>query len=193
MIIGIQGGAGSFNEEAITAYITRNPYPETPDVQYLYTTEAVFAALARGDIQLGQFALLNGVGGLVQESLEVIARYSFQVVDTINIAITHHLMRRKDVSEITSIMAHPQVFQQCAGSLARSFGHLALVEGRGDLIDTARAAEQLAAGILPLSTAILGPRTLAARYNFDIIAHDLQDSAHNVTTFVVIKSAKLGH
>ncbi len=83
-------------------------------------------------------------------------------------------------------MAHPQVFKQCEQTLRATYSHLTLMSGEGDLVDTAKAAEELAKGNLPSTTAILGPKTLADHYHFDIIAKDLQDKKDNLTRFLVV-------
>lgn len=58
LIIGIQGGRGSFNEEAA---LTHLPQIITADyeLRYLYTTPNVFEALDKGEIDRGQFAIFN--------------------------------------------------------------------------------------------------------------------------------------
>jgi prephenate dehydratase len=55
------------------------------------------------------------------------------------------------------------------------------------MVDTAKAAEQLSLGKLSKSIAILGPKNLSDRYNFDIIAENLQDKKDNLTRFLLVK------
>jgi prephenate dehydratase len=182
---GIQGCPGSFNEEAALLYLKQNNSIAT--IVYLFTTDAVFESLKKKEIDLGQFALLNGVGGIVDESIEAIAKNIFEVVDTVNLTITHHMMKRKDSKGITFLMAHPQVFKQCKQTLIKDYPDIKLLEGRGDLIDTARAARALSEKELEENIGILGPKELSKIYDLEIIASNLQDSEHNVTTFIVIK------
>jgi prephenate dehydratase len=182
---GIQGGVGSFNEEAALEY--QKCINEELKIVYLYTTEHVFEALSIGKIDLGQFALINGVGGIVAESLESVAKHTFEVITTINLTITHHIMKRKDADNISKLMAHSQVFKQCKHTLVEKYPDLELIEGKGDLMDTARAAEALANGEIDKNIGIIGPASLARLHDFEFVAHDLQDSKHNITTFVVVK------
>lgn len=186
MKIGIQGGKGSFNEEAIRKLMAENEVYKGAQIIYLYTTENVFRALKNKEIDFGVFALLNGVGGLVEESLEAISKNNFEVVSTINLPIQHFLMKRKDVQIIDSVMAHPQVFKQCKNNMKIKFSNLMQIEGGGELVDTANAAKFLAEGKISEKTAILGPKILADIYNFDVVAENMQDSKYNVTTFVLI-------
>ena len=150
---GIQGGIGSFNEEAIRHYLKDAP-PHEYKIRYLFTSENVMHALHAGEIDRGQFAIHNSLGGMVGESIHAMAAYKFKIVEEFAIKISHALMIRKDVElgEIDTIMAHPQVFAQCKNNLKVKYPALKLVSGEGDLIDHAVVAKELAAGNLPHST-----------------------------------------
>lgn len=185
MIYGIQGGKGSFNEEALSKYL-RNSNINSVQVNYLYTTEKVLRALDSKDIDFGLFAIQNSVGGLVEESIYAMSGHTFEIVEKISIPIRHFLMKRKDTESVHSIMAHPQVLKQCKSTLSDKYSHLKLTSGDGDLLDTAKAAEALTHGDLPENIAILGPKGLSELYNLDIIAENLQDDKTNITDFLLV-------
>ncbi len=184
---GIQGGMGSFNEEALMSYVTKHTI-KNYKTAYLYTSEKVLKHLYEGDIDFGLFAIANATGGLVEESIQAMAKYQFAIKEDFTILIRHFLMKRKDVQtqDITTIMAHPQVFKQCEQTLQERYPYLTLQSGEGDLVDTAAAAAELAKGNLSPTTAILGPKTLAEHFDFDIIAEELQDKKDNLTRFLVV-------
>lgn len=184
---GIQGGVGSFNEEALTAYLTMHNIKHYK-TEYLYTSEKVLKNLHEGTIDFGIFAISNSTGGLVEESIQAMAKYRFSIVEDFTILIRHFLMKRKDATteEIRTIMAHPQVFKQCEHTLKQTYPYLKLISGEGDLVDTAKAAEELAKGTLPKNTAILGPKILAEHFKFDSIAEELQDNKDNLTRFLLV-------
>jgi prephenate dehydratase len=98
-------------------------------------------------------------------------------------------MKRKDVEldKIRSIMAHPQVLKQCQKTLKIKYACQNLISGKGDLIDTAKAAWALANGKIASNTFILGPKNLAKLYDLEIVAGNLQDSQENWTTFFLVK------
>ncbi len=84
-------------------------------------------------------------------------------------------------------MGHSQNFKQCKDNLEKRYHHLRQETGKGDLVDTAKAASYLAAGKLPKTTAILGPKVLASLYGFDIVDADLQDlGENNITNFLLV-------
>lgn len=184
---GIQGGRGSFNEEVVTNYLEKKKISKCK-IKYLYTSERVLRNLHEGNIDFGLFAIYNATGGMVGESINAMAKYKFRIIDEPEILVRHFLMKRKEVpfEKITTIMAHPQNFSQCKSTLSRKYPHLKLKSGKRDLVDTAKAASFLAAGKLPGSTAILGPRILSTQYGFTIIDEDLQDIKDNITGFLLV-------
>jgi prephenate dehydrogenase len=188
LTIGIQGGKGSFNDEAVQYYLKHSDIGDA-DIRYLYTSERVLAALHAGEIDRGLFAIHNSVGGMVGESVEAMARYKFSIVEEFAIIIAHALMIRDDAKyeEITSVMAHPQVFAQCKSTLARKYPHLELTSGKGELIDHANVAKQLGAHKLPKNVATMGSKVLADLYGLKIVEDNLQDAKENYTSFLMIK------
>lgn len=188
MIFWIQWGRWSFNEQALQQYAHEHEIFGY-ETKYLYTTHTVMEAVVHGEVDFWVFAMVNSKGGLVQESLDAIGKYSFEVVADVNLAIKHVLMCRKDIPryEVTTIMAHPQVFSQCQDTLRRHYMRYELVSGEGDLIDTAKVAESLADGTLDNHIAVLGSRFLADLYDLQIMAENLQDRDDNMTRFLVVR------
>lgn len=188
LTIGIQGGKGSFNDEAVQYYVKRARLASY-DVKYLYTSERVLAALHSGEIDRGLFAIHNSVGGMVGESVEAMARYKFSIVEEFAIIIAHALMIRDDASygDISSVMAHPQVFAQCKSTLAQKYPDLELTSGKGELIDHANVARQLGLHKLPKHVGTMGSKVLAELYGLKIVEDNLQDAAENYTSFLMVR------
>ncbi len=188
IIFGIQGGKGSFNEEAILFHVKKHGIKKY-QIKYLYTSEKVLKNLHEGSIDFGLFAIQNSVGGVVEESTHAMAKYRFKIVEEFQILIRHSLMKRKDskVDEIKIIMAHSQNFRQCKDNLAKRYSQLKQLSGQGDQLDTAKCAEDLSKGKLNKNIAILGPKILSKIYNLDIIEENLQDCQDNLTTFFLVE------
>ncbi len=188
MIYGIQWGRGSFNEQALHQYTQENNIIGY-EVDYLYTTHRVMEAVIHHEVDFGVFAMVNSKWWLVQESLDAIGKYNFSVVWDVNLAIKHVLMCRKDIAryEVTTIMAHPQVFSQCQDTLKRHYQRYELVSWEWDLIDTAKVAEALSSWQLDAHIAVLWSRYLAELYDLQIIAENLQDRDDNMTRFLVVR------
>ncbi|MBU0999782.1 prephenate dehydrogenase/arogenate dehydrogenase family protein [Patescibacteria group bacterium] len=184
---GIQGGKGSFNEEALLHYLKKEGIKKYR-IKYLYTSENVLRALHKGDIDRGQFAIHNSVGGIVDESIEAMANYKFKIIEEFAIKISHALMTGKNVkfSEITTIMTHPQVLAQCKDTLLKKYPGLKQVSGKKELIDHAMVAKYLSENKLPKHIATMGSKILANLYDLQIIEDDLQDAKENYTSFLQI-------
>jgi prephenate dehydrogenase len=185
--IGIQGGKGSFNEEAIQYYLHRNNIDKYK-IEYLHTSKNVLRALHVGDVDQGLFAIHNSTGGIVMESVVAMAQYKFSIIEEFAITISHALMIRKDANlkEITEIMSHPQVFAQCKRMLKQKYPNLKQVSGDAELIDHALVAKQLSEGKLPKNIATMGSKILAELYNLDIVEDNLQDLKENYTSFLLV-------
>ena len=188
LTFGIQGGKGSFNEEAVMYYVNRSGI-KNYKIKYLFTSNSVLRSLSLGEIDQGQFAIHNSTGGLVGESIEAMAAYKFKIVDQFSIKISHSLMIRQDaeLADIKEIMAHPQVFAQCKNSLEEKYPGLKKISGEGKMIDHALVAKELGGLKLPKNIATMGSKVLADIYNLKIVEEDLQDVKDNYTTFLQVR------
>lgn len=187
LTIGIQGGRGSFNEEAIRYWLKRSGITKYR-IRYLYTSKRVLSALHEGKIDRGQFAIHNSVGGIVEESITAMSDYTYKIIEEFAIKISHALMMRDDAKyeQLTTIMAHPQVFAQCRKTLPIKYPQLNITSGKGDLIDHANVARKLGAHKLPKHIGVMGSKVLAEMYNLTIIEDNLQDANENFTSFLVV-------
>lgn len=185
--IGIQGGKGSFNEEAIQYYLNREGITNYK-IAYLYTSENVLSSLQRGEIDRGQFAIHNSIGGIVKESIEAMAKYKFSIIEEFAIKISHALMIRNDanINEVDTIMSHPQVFAQCKKTLSEKYPRLRQISGEGELIDHAMVAEYMSKKKFPKHIATMGSKMLATLYNISIVEENLQDAKENFTSFLLV-------
>lgn len=144
-------------------------------------------ALNNSIIDVGQFAIQNSIGGIVNESVEAMSKYIFKIVDQFSIEIAHALMIRSDtdISEIDTIMTHPQVLSQCKNNLDEKYPLINRVSGVGDLVDHSNVAKRLSKNMLPKNIATMGSNILANIYNLKIIEDNLQDRKDNFTTFLI--------
>lgn len=186
--IGIQGGRGSFNEEAINYYLKRNNITNYK-IEYLHTSLNVLRALHEGTIDQGQFAIHNSIGGIVHESIEAMAKYKFTILEQYAIKIAHAMMIREDAAlkDITTIMTHPQVLAQCKNTLLQKYPNLKQTSGEGELIDHALVARQLSEKKLPKEIAVMGSKVLSELYGLKIVETDLQDLKENYTSFLLVE------
>ena len=186
---GIQGGAGSFNDQAISEYLSKNNIINAK-IKYLHTTKRVLDDLEKDKINYGLFAVSNSKGGIVEESIYEIGKHKFRVVGIVNIAIQHFMMVKSGtkISQIKKIYAHPQVFCQCVQTLKKKYPNIELLSGEGDVIDNAKTAEYLRDGKWGNGTAVMGSKKLAEIYNLEIVDSNLQDDPSNTTNFLLVEN-----
>lgn len=189
---GIQGGRGSFNEQALCGFLgTQGIDPSSVAIEYLFTTERVLQALKDGNIEIGQFAVHNTINGPVQRSIDAMEEFQFpqhfREIARHSLAISHSLMIHLSVqlSEIKAIISHPTVFIQCANNLRQRYPNLTQINGEGALEDPARAAEAIVSGELPRTYATLSSKRIAEIFGLKVVDHNLQDHNPNVSTFVL--------
>lgn len=187
VVIGIQGGPGSFNEEAAHWYAKGHRIP-LYSLKYLYTTDRVLSSVDEDGVDFGVFAIQNSIGGMVDESIFAMSKYLFDIKDQFEIIVNHCLLSKPGIKleEITTIMSHPQALAQCKATLAIQYPDIKLVSGEGDLIDQATAAKALSLGELPDSTAVLASVAAAELYGLDVLDRGLQDRVDNYTTFLFV-------
>lgn len=187
--IGIQGGKGSYNEEACKYYCKVHDIKDY-EIQYLYTTEKVLEQLHLGNIDYAQFAIENPQGGVVKESIDALTKYTCIVIDQFKYPISHCLLIHKDVAktDIDTIMTHPQILKQCEKTLKEKYPEIRLKVGKGDLIDQAKVAEEISKGKLGFDTGTIGSKVIADIYsNLKVAEEGLQDLEDNYTTFIFCK------
>ena len=189
---GIQGGRGSFNDQAFARYCARCAIDTaTIAIDYLYTTENVLAALREGRIDAGQWAVANSIDGPVKRSVAAMETADFarhcREIARYTLPISHCLMLHPAASPatITTIISHPTVFAQCAENLRTRFPQLHCQPGEGELEDPARVGQAIMDGTLPPAVATLSSPRIAEIYGLRIAAENLQDRPPNETTFIL--------
>ena len=181
MKIGVMGAKGSFSEEAGRAYAHKTGLKKFT-LDYLVTAENVLTSLEEGKIDLGIFPIENSNGGIVLEAVYAMAKHNFSIKKLFEIDVHHCLLVKKGVTadKIKTITSHDQAIKQCRMYLKRVWPNVKIKE----YSDTAKAAEDLAKGKLPASTAVIASRAAAQVYKLDILEESIQDLKFNYTNFV---------
>src|SRR6056297_1532808 len=182
MKIGIMGATGSFSEQAAELYLRNNAAIQAT-LEPLVSAEVVLTAVEEGSVEKGIFAIENSNGGIVIEAVHAMAAHRFTIEQMFELDVHHMLLVKNGVtaSSITAISSHEQALKQCRMYLKRVWPDADITP----YVDTAKAAEDLAAGTLPDTTAVIAPRRCAELYGLSILEESIQDLKFNYTTFVV--------
>lgn len=185
--IGVMGAKGSFSEEAGRTYAQKAGIKKIT-LDYLINAENVLSALEEGGIDIGIFPIENSNGGIVLEAVHAMAKHNFSIKKIFEIDVHHNLLVRHGVTaeKVKMITSHDQAIKQCRMYLRRMWPKAKIKE----YADTAKAAEDLASGKLPASTAVIASRAAATVYKLDILQESIQDLKFNYTSFVAAERAK---
>ena len=185
--IGIQGGEGSFSEQAALRFLEKNNLKDF-QVKYLISSESVLKEVENSKVNYGIFAMENAQGGVVIESVEALANYRCKIVDMFQIPIVQNLIGTKgiDISDITQIHSHQQALRQCKNYLSENFWSKPLIEED----DTAEAARRLSEEKLPRTAAVIANKSCAKIYGLNILKESIHDLKHNLTLFIGIRKWK---
>ena len=187
MKIGVMGAKGSFSEEAGRVYAKKYGNFKKFEIAYLISAENVLSALEKGEIDLGVFPIENSNGGIVLEAVHAMSKHNFHIKKMFEIDVHHNLLVKNGTKadSIKKIVSHDQAIKQCRMYLKRIWPKVKV----GEYSDTARAAEDLASGKLPKTTAVIASRNAATTYKLKILDESIQDLKFNYTVFVAATRA----
>ena len=186
-IVGVSGDIGSFSEKAASGWIAENEVRDTK-LEYLIEIENVLAALTKGSIGVGVFPIFNNSIGIIDPAIEAMSKYNFTIVDKIPLLVEHCLLVRTGVSkeQIDTITSQQPAIDQCERRLHRYWRHTKI----DPYADTAKAARDLAEGVLPETTAVIGSLKNSKVYGLDVLERPFQDDAENMTVFLVARQRR---
>ena len=185
--IGIQGGKGSFSEQAAHKF-SHNHGLEGAKIIYQISSESVLMGIESGATDYGIFALENAQGGVVIESVEALAKHRCEILEMFHIPVDQILLglAGTHVGDVTEIHSHQQALRQCKDYLSDHFWTRPLIEED----DTAEAARRLSEGKLPKTAGVIANKACAELYDLEVLQESIHDLKHNLTLFLGVK--KLG-
>jgi len=183
--IGIQGGKGSFNEQAALRLIEKHKLENNSQIEFLISSEAVLKAVETNAVDIGLFAMENAQGGVVIESVKALAKYRCHIIDMFHIEIQQNLLALPgtQVKDIKAIYSHQQALRQCRNYLSENFWGVELIEAD----DTAESARRLAASELQKNSAVIANKACVELYGLELIEADIHDLKKNFTLFIAVE------
>ncbi len=182
--IGIQGGKGSFSEQAATQFASNHGIDDF-NIIYQISSESVLNGLESDQTDYGVIAMENAQGGVVIESVEALARYRCSIIEMFHIPVDQNLLgvSGMNVGDITEIHSHQQALRQCKDFLSEYFWTRPLIEED----DTAESARRLSEGKLPKTAGVIANKACAELYDLEILQESIHDLKHNLTLFLGVK------
>ncbi len=139
----------------------------------------IFLEVEKGRANYGVVPIENSTEGVITHTLDMFINSELKIYSEVSLEISHNLLAKTKGMKIKKIYSNPQVFGQCRHWLEKNLPGVEHIE----VSSTTRAAELASAG--KNAAAIAG--NLAAKvYGLKIIAASIEDSAQNMTRFLVI-------
>ncbi len=139
----------------------------------------VFRDVETSVADYGVVPIENSLEGAVTYTLDMLLDSPLQVCSEIFLRVSHCLLANTSLERIKTVYSHPQVFGQCRGFIHKNLPGVELIE----VASTARAAELAVANE---HTGALASQLAAEIYGLKILRHHIEDSAGNITRFLVI-------
>ena len=139
----------------------------------------VFQEVDRKRADYGVVPVENSIEGAVSHSLDMFIDSDLKINSEILYEISHYLMSNSDLKDVKRIYSKPEVFGQCRLWLE---SHLP----KAELIGTASTTQAAQRASQEDKAAAIGSKLAATIYNVKVLAEGIEDSAHNVTRFLVM-------
>ncbi|MFC1576130.1 prephenate dehydratase [Candidatus Omnitrophota bacterium] len=140
----------------------------------------VFNEVDKGRADYGVVPIENSIEGAVNYTFDMFVNSDLKVCSEIYLEISHNLLSKvKSTKKIKAVYSHPQVFAQCRRWIEKHIPRAELIE----VSSTSKAAELSAK---KKNTACIASLLASKKYGLRTLARSIEDTAHNVTRFLVI-------
>ncbi len=143
------------------------------------TITDVFREVENGRANYGVVPIENSIEGAVNHTLDMFIDSSLKICSEVYLEINHNLLGKGKIKDVTSIYSNPQVFGQCRSWIEKNMPRAELVE----VTSTTKAAKIASQ---KKNSAAIGSILAAKVYRIKLMARSIEDSAHNVTRFLII-------
>ena len=171
------GPEGTHTEQACISYdpeAVRLPFP---------SIRSVAQAVASGQADEGMVPIENSLGGSVPDTLDLLIRDSTLFIRNEVVLLIKHFLAVADGTkegDIKVVYSHPQALTQCRSFLAKSYPDAQLVAS----MSTSAAVKEMLDR--DGDAAAIATERAAEIYGAKVLAHGIEDSANNMTRFVVL-------
>jgi len=140
----------------------------------------VFNEVEKSRADYGVVPIENSIEGAVNHTLDMFVDSDLKICSEVYLEIYHNLLsKERTKSKIKKIYSKAEVFGQCRIWLETNLPRVELIE----VSSTAKAA-QIASG--QKNAACIASELASKKYALNVLSRSIEDSAHNVTRFLVI-------
>ncbi|PIQ84883.1 MAG: prephenate dehydratase [Candidatus Omnitrophica bacterium CG11_big_fil_rev_8_21_14_0_20_43_6] len=139
----------------------------------------VFLEVEKDSADYGVVPIENSIEGAVSHTLDVFVDSDLKICSQVILEVTHNLLANCAKNKIRYVYSNPQVFGQCRIWLQKNLPNAQLI----DVSSTTRAAEMAKK---EKNSAAIASLLASEVYGLKVLASGIQDSAHNITRFLVV-------
>ena len=141
----------------------------------------VFSRVESGDCDYGVVPIENSIEGVVTHTMDLLAESDLKICSQVLLKVTHNLMSKGPLAGIKEVYSHPQILGQCRQWLMKNMPKAHLIP----VVSSTKAAQMVAH---KKNAACIASEVAASLYGLTILKKNIQDSAHNITRFLVIST-----
>lgn len=186
----IMSGALSLEKELVVAYLgpeytfthmaSMKKFGSSVSYMPCSTITDVFNEVERSRADYGVVPIENSIEGAVNHTLDMFIDSELKICSEVFLEVSQNLLsRERDMSKIRKIYSKYEVFGQCRLWLEANLPRVELV----DVSSTSKAAEIASK---TKGSACIAGTPAGKNYGLKVLAASIEDSAHNVTRFLVI-------
>jgi prephenate dehydratase len=178
MRVGFQGEPGAYSEAAVFEYFSATDVSAVPCESF----EQVFNAVKNGDCQCGVLPIENSLAGSIHQNYDLLMQNPLWVTGEHFLRVSHCLIAKPGtkISDIKTVMSHPQALAQCAGYIRSMAG--VKVE---PVYDTAGSVK-IMRNQNDSSIAAIASKQAAQIFGMEILAEKIEDNQANFTRFLIV-------
>jgi prephenate dehydratase len=178
MRVGFQGEPGAYSEAAVFEYFSATDVSAVPCESF----EQVFNAVKNGDCQCGVLPIENSLAGSIHQNYDLLMQNPLWVIGEHYLRVSHCLIAKPGtrISDIKTVMSHPQALAQCAGYIRSMAG--VKVE---PVYDTAGSVK-IMRNQNDSSIAAIASKQAAQIFGMEILAEKIEDNQANFTRFLIV-------
>ncbi|MBD3296699.1 MAG: prephenate dehydratase, partial [Candidatus Omnitrophica bacterium] len=140
----------------------------------------VFVEVEKGNADYGVVPIENSTEGAVNYTLDMFTRSGLNICSELFLPIKHSLLsKNKSPRSIKRIYSKSEVFGQCRNWIEKN-----LPDAELESVDSTAAAAEIA--MKQKNSACIASELVTKKHNLNVLARAIEDSATNVTRFLVI-------
>lgn len=150
----------------------------------------IFSEVNHNRADYGVVPIENSTEGAINHTLDMFIDSELKICSEVYLPIKHNLISKiTSLPQVKRVVSHPQVFAQCRNWLENNLPGVENIQVASTSQAAYRVANPQDPGLIirPIKgEAAIASGLAAEKYKLNVLARSIEDSAHNITRFLVI-------